>query len=702
MIGRAVSHYRIVSQLGSGGMGVVYAAEDVRLGRSVALKFVPEDLAKDLQAVGRLHAEARAASALNHPHICTIYDIGEFEGRPFIVMELIKGQTLRDRLAAGSLKMSEVVEIGIQVADALDAAHSHGIIHRDIKPANLFITGRRHVKILDFGLAKLLPQPSTGDTTAHPVNDQLTAVGVTIGTASYMSPEQVSGDQLDGRTDLFSLGVVLYECATNNRPFVGKTPAVIFASILNRAPVAPSVHNADIPVRLQEVIMNCLEKDPELRYQEAASLRADLKRIKRDLETGHTGAADVTGTLSISPENSGPRMARSATTSVPVEQTSATRLSSSWFNSRILLLAAAIGLAWVAAVVMWPRMRSPRVAQSSAADSAVRTGLDEARANLAAKNYRAALGNAEEVLRTVPDHAEALRIRESARSMIVRFDEAIATTNRFIGAGDATGAAGALAIARTIDPAAPAIVDLSARIDQLNERTAQARRIPEQPLPPPAARRSASTDQSPRPTVKEQVPRPAPVAPAPPVPAQPAPAATASPAPAAAAPVGNPPPADIPLPRPTMPAAPMKPPEPVAAEPVAPQPAAESSAARGHEPNPVATPPSQESADDDAIRRVIATYARAIEGKDLALFRSVKPNLSPEEQRRIEEGFRSVASQRVIITILGIEHRGQEALVRLKRRDQIEAGGRVQSAESQQSMKLIRAAGGWVIREIGR
>jgi len=293
VIGRTVSHYRIVGQLGAGGMGVVYAAEDDRLGRPVALKFVPEDMAKDQQAIERLRAEARTASGLNHANICTIYDIGEYDGRPFIVMELLKGQTLRERLTSGPLKVHDAVELGIHVADALDAAHHRGVMHRDIKPANLFLVERGQVKILDFGLAKLVRQQMSSTTTG-PTRDQ-TAEGVTLGTVSYMSPEQVTGEALDGRTDLFSLGVVLYECLTGHQPFTGKTSAVIFSAILTRAPLAPIVFNPDIPIRLQDVINNCLEKDRELRYQDAAGLRADLKRVKRDLESGHSGVFTLGG-----------------------------------------------------------------------------------------------------------------------------------------------------------------------------------------------------------------------------------------------------------------------------------------------------------------------------------------------------------------------------------------------------------------------
>jgi serine/threonine protein kinase len=237
MIGRTVSHYRINAQLGAGGMGVVYRAEDTRLGRSVALKFLSEHLAHDDDAVRRLRSEARAASALNHGGICTIYDIDEVEGHPFIVMELLKGRSLRDLLTSAPLKVHQLVDIGIEIADALQAAHAEGIVHRDITPANIFVTDQGHVKILDFGLAKLASfaaGPSTTMDTTHQ-----TAKGITLGTVAYMSPEQATGDALDARTDLFSTGVVLYECATARHPFPGKTSPVILAAILNRAPVAP-------------------------------------------------------------------------------------------------------------------------------------------------------------------------------------------------------------------------------------------------------------------------------------------------------------------------------------------------------------------------------------------------------------------------------------------------------------------------------
>src|SRR5262249_9587151 len=314
---------RIVGQLGSGGMGVVYAAEDIRLGRSVALKFVSEDLAKDRQTLDRLRREARAASALSHANICTIYDIDDDDERPFIVMELLKGQTLRDLLVKGTLPIRQVVDVAIQVADALDAVHAQGILHRDIKPANLFLTDRGQVKMLDFGLAKQLTQQTDSETTTGTPVDHLTTVGVAIGTVCYMSPEQVTGEPLDGRTDLFSLGIVLYECVTCRRPFTGKTSAVIFSAILNHAPPAPSLLHPRSPSRIEDVMPRCLEKDRERRYQEAAGLRADLRRVKRDLEAGNSGAVRTVsraeaaeggappqpGPLPLSTENPRPRTA---------------------------------------------------------------------------------------------------------------------------------------------------------------------------------------------------------------------------------------------------------------------------------------------------------------------------------------------------------------------------------------------------------
>jgi serine/threonine protein kinase len=645
MIGRAISHYRVLSALGSGGMGIVYLAEDERLGRQVALKFLPPDSVKNRQALDRFRVEARAASSLSHPGICAIYDIGDDEGTPFIVMEALKGETLRERINRGPMKIGELVDIGIQLADALEAAHTQGIIHRDIKPSNIFVGEKNRAKILDFGLAKLATGPggvtadgSRVDASTHQtIVKQITLPGSALGTVSYMSPEQARGEDVDTRTDLFSLGTVLYEMACGTQAFGGTTPAVVFDAILNHTPAPLLELNHMVPPRLEQIISMLLEKDRDLRYQHASDLQAELKRLRRDIDSGTLVGVGSTRTgMSTAPSSrspsSRPPSSRQVEPAAPEPRSARTW---QYAFGVLAVLVAAVGY------MIWSGRSQPNTATTPATP--------------------------------VPQAVPALPPTTPAP-----------TPPAPVPLPPTPVAPPAATVQTLRPPAEPKPPTPPSRGATPTPNTTPSEPPPTATTKPPAAQTTAS------------VPAPAP---------PPAPATT--PAPAVSAPTAVVPPPQ-PQPTPTRPVETPAPAQPAAAQPAAVQPppvqpAPAQPTTRAAAPPTVTPPPtSPVESDEAAIRRIVGTYKTAIETKNVGLYRSVRPGLTAAEETRLRDSFRSTESQQITITFDEIRIDGRTATVRISRQDvAITSGGRRQTQSLRQTLRLEKSATGWIITAVG-
>lgn len=700
MIGQQIGQYRVLGKIGEGGMGAVFEAEDAGIGKRVAIKVLHKDHAKNTQIAARFINEARAITAVDHPGLVQVLMSDRLpDGTAYIVMELLKGETLRERVARGPLKIADVLDIGIQLADALEAAHAQGIVHRDIKPANIWVGEKLRVKILDFGLAKLAREHAllstgaadmtaavTGTTQAarRPlIENQLTAPGTAIGTVSYMSPEQARGEDVDARTDIFSLGVVLYEMVTGRQAFGGSTSAVVFDAILNRAPVSPVLLNPETPQRLFEAINSALEKDRDLRYQTAASLEADLKRIRRDMQSGAIASATVTAAAAVPAPGSGAvtmaqtaaAAAATATVAVPPPASATATTAAvpaaparSWLVPAVAVAVLAMGGFWAMS------SRGAGGAGPAAADE-----VQRAQARLNARDYRAALAEASAALAHDPANAEAARVRTAAEAGLAKLDGLLATARESLAADDPVAAARALASAQALAPGDAQVAELGARLSSVPAAPAPALAAPVTPAqaPPATDTRTPAARPDPRASAPTQTsPRPAPVTPAP-APAPAAPASAPAVAPAAEPPASAPPRVE---PLPERRAAPAEP-----------------------APIPAATPaiPARDS-DDTLVRRALDTYERAVESKDVALFRSVRPTLSADEERRLRASFAQIEKQDIEMRVEQVTISGDTAEVRVARVDTVQTGGRAQTSRSTQTIRLARRGAGWIIVELGR